>query len=257
MGAQGAGKVVMVMVADFPETADIETSSDDYASRFAGAVGEWFLQVQGEGTLRLLSDYPGARILDVGGGHGQIAALLARHGYDVTVQGSAEVCGARIAPLVQAGQVRFDVANILDLPYPDRAFDVVISYRLLPHVERWRAFVAELARVARHAVVVDYPEVRSANAVAPLLFPVKKQMEGNTRTYTTFRRAELVEAFGEHGLQYGDRFPEFFFPMVLHRRLQQPAISAALEGASRALGLTGFLGSPVILKMVRPRVAQE
>lgn len=235
----------------FPETADIETSSDDYATRFAGDVGAWFLQVQEQATLRMLAAYPGARVLDVGGGHGQIAGALARQGYDVTVTGSDPVCSARIQPLVDEGQVRFEVANVLDLPYPDRAFDVVISYRLLPHVEQWQVFLAELTRVAGQAVVVDYPEVRSANAIAPLLFPLKKQLEGNTRTYTTFRRRELLDAFAEHGFREEARYPEFFFPMVVHRKLEKPGLSAALENASRAVGLTGWLGSPVILKLVR------
>ncbi len=235
----------------FPETADIETSSDDYATRFAGDVGAWFLQVQEQATLRMLAAYPGARVLDVGGGHGQIAGALARQGYDVTVTGSDPVCSARIQPLVDEGQVRFEVANVLDLPYPDRAFDVVISYRLLPHVEQWQVFLAELTRVAGQAVVVDYPEVRSANAIAPLLFPLKKQLEGNTRTYTTFRRRELLDAFAEHGFREEARYPEFFFPMVVHRKLEKPGFSAALENASRTVGLTGWLGSPVILKLVR------
>lgn len=235
----------------FPETADIETSSDDYATRFAGDVGAWFLQVQEQATLRMLAAYPGARVLDVGGGHGQIAGALARQGYDVTVTGSDPVCSARIQPLVDEGQVRFEVANVLDLPYPDRAFDVAISYRLLPHVEQWQVFLAELTRVAGQAVVVDYPEVRSANAIAPLLFPLKKQLEGNTRTYTTFRRRELLDAFAEHGFREEARYPEFFFPMVVHRKLEKPGFSAALENASRTVGLTGWLGSPVILKLVR------
>lgn len=235
----------------FPETADIETSSDDYATRFAGAVGEWFLQVQENATLRLLAGMPGARVLDVGGGHGQITEPLVRAGYDVTVQGSDEVCKARIASLVDDGSVRFDVANILDLPYPDQSFDVVISYRLLPHVEQWHAFLSEISRVAKHAVIVDYPEVRSANAIAPLVFPLKKQLEGNTRTYTTFRLPELMEAFRAEGFVYKARYPEFFFPMVIHRKLSKPGISSALEGASRAVGLTRLLGSPVILKVVR------
>lgn len=235
----------------FPETADIETSSDDYATRFAGDVGAWFLQVQEQATLRMLAAYPGARVLDVGGGHGQIAGALARQGYDVTVTGSDPVCSARIQPLVDEGQVRFEVANVLDLPYPDRAFDVVISYRLLPHVEQWQVFLAELTRVAGQAVVVDYPEVRSANAIAPLLFPLKKQLEGNTRTYTTFRRRELLDAFAEHGFREEARYAEFFFPMVVHRKLEKPGLSAALENASRTVGLTGWLGSPVILKLVR------
>ena len=29
----------------FPETADIETASDDYAGRFADAVGAWMLKI--------------------------------------------------------------------------------------------------------------------------------------------------------------------------------------------------------------------
>ena len=37
----------------FPETADIETASEDYASRFAGEVGRYFLQVQADITLQL------------------------------------------------------------------------------------------------------------------------------------------------------------------------------------------------------------
>ena len=63
-------------MSHFPETADIETSSDGYAQRFAGAVGAWFLRVQEDATLRLLHAFPNARILDVGGGHGQLAPPL-------------------------------------------------------------------------------------------------------------------------------------------------------------------------------------
>ncbi|NEO49979.1 MAG: class I SAM-dependent methyltransferase, partial [Moorea sp. SIO4A3] len=62
----------MVSTGDFPETADIETSSEDYASRFAGEIGAWLLKVQEDATLKMLTPYPKATILDVGGGHGQL-----------------------------------------------------------------------------------------------------------------------------------------------------------------------------------------
>ena len=55
--------------ADFPETADIETSSEDYASRFAGGVGRYFLDEQTRITLELLGDVRGSSVLDVGGAH--------------------------------------------------------------------------------------------------------------------------------------------------------------------------------------------
>ena len=243
-------------MVDIVEAADIETASVSYASRFAGAVGAWFLEVQERATLELLAGCPRSRVLDVGGGHGQLTGALVRAGYDVTVQGSALECGARIEQWVRAGAVRFDVASLLDLPYADCAFDVVLCYRLLPHVARWRALVAELARVARHAVLVDYPERRSANAVTPLLFPLKKRLEGNTRPYRVFRRAELLAAFGAHGFEYAAHRPEFFVPMVVHRKLNAPGLSRAVEAASRALGLTRLFGSPVILKVERRRAGE-
>lgn len=235
----------------FPETADIETSSDDYARRFAGGVGEWFLRVQEQATLRMLATYPNATVLDVGGGHGQLTDGLLRNGFQVTVLGSSEECRARIRAYLEAGQVAFKVGNILDMPYPDRAFDVVVSYRLLPHVTRWEEFLAEMARVARKAVVLDYPEARSINYLAPRLFRLKKRLEANTRRFTCFREAELLGIFEALGFRSAHRFPEFFLPMVLHRALKQPALSAAAERFFRLTGLTGLFGSPVILKVVR------
>jgi 2-polyprenyl-3-methyl-5-hydroxy-6-metoxy-1,4-benzoquinol methylase len=240
----------MISVASYPETADIETSSDDYARRFAGRVGEWFLKVQEEATLGMLGEYPGARILDVGGGHGQMTGALVRRGFHTTVFASAESCRARISSYIDYGQVEFNMGNILALPYPDRAFDVVLSFRLLPHVNRWRDLIVELARVAGRAVILDYPEMRSINYIAPYLFRFKKKLEGNTRTYTCFNETDLLTAFRRHRFVCGDRFAEFSLPMVLHRKLNQPGLSARLEDGLRQIGLTNRIGSPVILKLI-------
>jgi ubiquinone/menaquinone biosynthesis C-methylase UbiE len=233
------------------ETADIETSSDQYASRFSGKIGAWFLQVQRDAVLKLLAPYPAATLLDVGGGHGQLTEALVQQQYRVTVVGSAEECQTRVKPFVEAGQCSFDVVDFLKMPYADKAFQVVISFRLLPHVTQWEAFIAELARVAEKAVILDYPEVNSVNYLAPHLFKYKKQLEGNTRTYATFTRAQLLHTFKPHGFIYDGHYPEFFVPMVIHRKLKSPGFSAVMEGAARALGLTQAFGSPVILKLVR------
>lgn len=236
------------------EAPDVETSSDDYARRFTGVVGAWFLHVQTEATLAMLKPYPQASILDVGGGHGQITQPLIDHGFDVTVFGSDPVCIKRIEPLVQVGLCRFEVGDLFNLPYADQSFDVVITYRLLAHVEQWQRLIAELSRVARHAVILDYPEIKSANyftVAAPRLFQWKKGLEGNTRTYLCYRRPVLERAFAQHGLVYGDHDKAFFMPMVVHRKLKSPGISQSIESVSRALGLTGQFGSPVILKMIR------
>ena len=233
----------------FPEMADVETSSDGYATRFSGPAGEWMLRVQQRIVLDFLLTAPGVDVLDVGGGHGQLAIPLCRKGHPVTVVGSAESCRRRIASVAATGQCRFVVGNVLALPFVERSFDTVISFRLLTHCTRWPELVAELCRTARRAVIVDYPTSQSANRIAPALFGAKKKIEGDTRTWRLFRHEEVAGEFARHGFSPRRRRAQFFLPMVLHRMLKSPRLSAALEGGCRGLGLTQRWGSPVIVEM--------
>ena len=233
------------------EAADVETSSEGYARRFAGPVGDYFLEVQARATLDLLAPWPCASVLDVGGGHAQVIAPLVEAGYVPTVFGSAEVCRERVGPWVERGQARFQAGDLLALPFPDRAFDVCLSYRLLPHVAHWQTLTAELCRVARRAVVVDYPTRRSLNVLGTLLYGLKREVERNTRPFTVFRDAQIEAAFGAHGFRVTGRRPQFFFPMALHRALRVAALSRALEGLALGLGLVRGFGSPVVLRAER------
>ncbi len=233
------------------EDADVETSSEGYARRFAGPVGRFFLDRQAEATLALLRPFPGASVLDVGGGHGQVTGPLVAAGHAVTVLGSDASCEARVREWTGTGRARFLASDLLAPPLPDRSHDVVLSYRLLPHVRRWPELVATLCRLARVAVVVDYPTRRSVNAAADLLFGLKKGVEGNTRPFTVFSDLEIEGAFAGHGFAPTGRRPQFFFPMALHRGLGSAGLARALEGTASALGLTRALGSPVILRLER------
>lgn len=231
------------------EDADVETSSEGYARRFSGPVGAWFLEVQTRATLDLLHPWRAATLLDVGGGHGQVTGPLVEAGHDVTVYGSADVCRERVREWVDRGRARFASGDLLKLPFPDGSFDVALSYRLLSHVTRWKALVGELARVARRAVVVDYPTSRSLNAFSGPFFGLKKGVEGNTRRFAVFREAELLRAFAEAGVRPTARRPQFFFPMALHRAVGVVGVARGLEKTAAALGLTRALGSPVILRL--------
>jgi hypothetical protein len=98
---------------------------------------------------------------------------------------------------------------------------------------------------------VDYPTRQSLNCLSFAFFGAKKRIEGNTRPYALFAHAEVEVEFARHGYRLEERKPEFFLPLVLHRVLRMPRLSAALEGVSRALRLTRYLGSPVLVKMAR------
>jgi 2-polyprenyl-3-methyl-5-hydroxy-6-metoxy-1,4-benzoquinol methylase len=214
-------------------------------------VGAWFLDVQARTTLELLAPWPKARVLDVGGGHGQLTQPLLDAGHDVTIHASDPSCRERVRAHVDAGRVRFQSGDLLHAPFADRAFDVVLSFRLLPHVGAWPALVAELCRLANHAVIVDYPTKRSVNAMAGPLFEAKKNVEGDTRPFAVFRDAEIADAFVANGLAVTARRPQFLWPMALHRAHGVGRLARALEAVPRVTGLTQALGSPVILRAER------
>lgn len=237
------------------ENADIESSSDGYARRFRGAVGHWFLSVQTRITLNALSGLPeGAKVLDVGGGHAQVAPPLIAAGYQVTVAGSEESCGNRLQPWIASGRCTFDVADLLHLPYPDAAFDAVICYRLLAHSVNWTRLIAELCRVAADRVIIDYPARRSVNIVSDRFFDMKHSVEaGSTRRFALYRRQEIGQAFWAAGFRVATERPQFLLPMALYRLAGSALFARMAEWPGHRLGLTRLLGSPVIVRADRRR----
>jgi SAM-dependent methyltransferase len=101
--------------------------------------------------LRAVEARPGERWLDVATGTGEIAVAAAQSGADVT--------GIDIAPrLIETARARasaggvdvaLDVGDAERLPYPDAAFDVVVSAFGVMFTPDQRTAAAELARVTR------------------------------------------------------------------------------------------------------------
>ncbi|NEO67626.1 MAG: class I SAM-dependent methyltransferase, partial [Moorea sp. SIO4G2] len=104
---------------------------------------------------------------------------------------------------------------------------------------------------AKQAVILDYPTVRSVNAIAPYLFKFKKGLEGNTREFICYKEHELLEFLKSIGLSKAERYPQFFVPMVLHRAFKSPLLSSLMEKLFKLSGLTYVFGSPVILKVIK------
>lgn len=234
----------------FIETADIETASDDYATRFSGAVGEYFLSVQYNITRSFLGQDLHISILDIGGGHAQLAVPLAQDGFRVTVTGSDESCRQRLDRELPGGSYAFEVCDMLALPYDNDSFDHVIAFRLLPHVERWQQVIGEMCRVARKSVIFDYPDSRSSNILYDSLFSMKKKYEKNTRTFTLFNRSQISQEIVKYGFSQPEFRPQFFLPMVVHRKLNSVGMSKVSEAFFRALLLTRWFGSPIIAQCV-------
>jgi SAM-dependent methyltransferase len=233
------------------ETPDIETASDAYARRFAGAAGRYLLAEQEAAIRAVLADWNGGSVLDVGGGHAQLTPLLRTLARDVVVLGSDACSLQRVHR--DFPECATATGDLLAIPFESRSFDVVVAVRLLPHVRNWPRLLCELCRVARRAVVVDYPRTTGFNRLTPLLFPLKKRLEGNTRHYRNFRDAELDELLSVCGFEPRERRAQFLLPMVVHRSANGFAPLRGLERAAQVLGLTQALGSPVVLRADRRR----
>lgn len=244
-------KRIASIAGEGPHAADVETSSAAYASRFAGASGRYLLGVQSRCIAEALADLPPGRALDVGGGHGQLVDVLRGLGWQVTVHGTHELCERNLRELHGQRDCAFVRGDLFNLPAPDRSFELVIAVRLVSHVEQWPKLLAEMCRVASRSVVIDYPTRGGTNARSGRFFGLKKAVEGNTRNYLSFSHEELRRVFAAHGFKVVRSVKQFVLPMVAHRIGRGAAPLRWIESASRALGLTAWRGSPVILRVDR------
>ena len=199
---------------------DVVTASEDYASRFYGEVGAWFLSVQEGAVVDFISSDREVSILDVGGGHLQLAGPLCERGYTLTVRGSAASCRERMDANPVTQHCGFIESSPITLPVEDRSYHTVLSFRLFAHYEEWRELVRELCRVADREIIVDLPSTSAFNLFGPLLFKLKKRIEKNTRHWESFKVSEVLEEFQAHGFRVEAQFKEFFLPMVFYRLLR-------------------------------------
>ncbi len=234
------------------EDADVETASLGYARRFDSPVGRWMLQRQLTASLDLLRDKGPSSILDVGGGHGQMAHDLVKRGHRLTVLASSpQAVAATLRPLVASGEVRLLVGSLREPPVEPRSFDIVLCYRLLAHAYDLPGLIRGLTRPAERTVLVDYASARSFNAAADLLFSAKKQIEKNTRPFRVLPMDEVDHLFSESGCRPAGRHAQFFWPMALHRAMGSALLSRIIEGPFAVVGFRALFGSPVIARFDR------
>jgi ubiquinone/menaquinone biosynthesis C-methylase UbiE len=193
-------------------------------------------------------------VLEVGGGHAQLTGPLLAAGHRVVVQGSRVVCHRRLDR--HAGRIGRVASDLWRLPFDDRCFDLVLGIRLLAHVEAWRELLAEMARVSRRLVMVDFPVQGALHRLAPALFGAKRHLEGNTRPYFDYSLREIEDAFCSLGLRRAGMARQYALPMALHRFARSPALSRSLEACAAVVGFTERVGSPILLLAERNRAEE-
>jgi SAM-dependent methyltransferase len=109
-----------------------------------------------EGLVEACSGFftPGARILDVGAGTGNVSCEAARRFGDSSIvgvdidEGGLELARHKAAQY-SLGNVEFESGNALHLPYADNAFDAVLASQVVGGRAEQRKMLSEMLRVVR------------------------------------------------------------------------------------------------------------
>jgi hypothetical protein len=139
------------------------------------------------------------------------------------------------------------VADAHQLPIGDRAVDAAVSLRVLMHAIDWRRCLAELCRVSRWRVVVDFPALGSAAALESATRHVLTALGRKTEAYRVMAERQVAREFLRHGFRVVGVSRQFVLPIALHKTVGRLAVTRGLERTLAAAGLLRLLGSPVTM----------
>jgi SAM-dependent methyltransferase len=224
------------------------------ALRFGGPIGRFLAEHQADILSRALTPLAGRRVLDVGTGTGRAAIGLAlERAVVVGLDASREMLRVARARAVDAGvALPAGAADAHHLPLADRSVDAAVSLRVLMHAVDWRQCVAELCRVSRWRVVVDFPSRSSAAALESAGRKAARALGRRVEDYRVLRTADVELAFRTHGFAIVSTDRQFVLPIALHKAIGRLSVTRSVEAVLRAAGLLRIFGSPVT--MVAERV---
>lgn len=163
----------------------------------------------------------GSVVLDAGCGSGSLLFKLARFDCMVhAIEQSKEYAGMlynriRSAGISNIAHVKY--GSVVSIPYPDSAFDAVVSGEVLEHVRDDTGAIMEFYRILRPGgvCVISVP-------ASPAQWDITDEWAGHLRRYT---REGLVNLFEKKGFIIEDvRFWGFPFVRLYHRFLYLPHI---------------------------------
>ena len=229
------------------------------ALRFGGPIGQLLLESQERLLGEALAPLPGRRILDVGTGTGRAAIGLASAGASVAgVDASLEMTRVARRRAAAAGlAIDFGLADAHALPFADRSADAAVCLRVIMHAVDWRQCVAELCRVARWRVVVDFPSARSLAALESGGRRIARAMGRQTEAYRVIAERDVANEFATHRFVVVLVRRQFVLPIVVHKKFGRRRFTERVEGALAGLGLLRLLGSPVTMVAERRRDSES
>jgi ubiquinone/menaquinone biosynthesis C-methylase UbiE len=227
--------------------ANREVAEGFDALRFSGPIGRLLLETQEQLLRDAFAPLPGRRLVDVGTGTGRAALGLASAGASVVgLDASGEMLAVAARRAGAAGvHLQLGRADGHHLPLADRSVDGAVCLRVLMHAIDWRACVAELCRVSRWRVVLDFPARSSAAALESGWRRVRRRLGHPVEAYRVIAETDVRRALADQGFRVVEVRRQFVLPIAFHKAIGRPGVTRTVEGACASIGLLRLFGSPV------------
>ncbi|HEX2445746.1 MAG TPA: class I SAM-dependent methyltransferase [Vicinamibacterales bacterium] len=226
--------------------ADPRTAEQFDAARFGGPIGALVADAQERFLVSALAPLEGLAVLDVGTGTGRAAVLLAGSGARVTgVDASAEMLAVATRRAGSSPSIAFARGDAHALAFSNCSFDAAVCLRVIMHTPGWRRVVAELCRVSRRQVVLDYPALASAAALQAVTRRAAALAGRRVEAYRVFSDRAIREVLASHGFRIVRVERQFVLPIALHKAIGSRSFTTRVERSLAAVGLLGLFGSPV------------
>lgn len=222
--------------------------------KFGGSFGRYLHDHEVETFLSLM-DGVHERVLDVGAGTGKLSIPLGMQSRKIfSVDPSFEMLRvARRKAELKRVTIRPVIGDALHLCFRDAVLDCVVSSRVLMHLPDCRQGLAEVCRVAKHMVIVDFPSVASVGGVESVFRRCRRFFGADTKRYKVFRVRTILRELERNNFRVVEVQKQFCLPLAFHRWLDRVRASKRIEELCKMLGLIRILGSPVVVKAVRER----
>lgn len=142
-----------------PESSDVtrvrawyNLVADSFLRRYEGDKA-WYLARCEEDLIHALLPLSGGRVLDLGTGGGRLVPRLSQVAREVV---AADLSEALLARAPRLGNVRYTQMNALQLGFPARTFDIVISLGLCEYLADLTDFLNEAGRVLKRGGTIAF-----------------------------------------------------------------------------------------------------
>ena len=138
--------------------------------RFGGSFGHYLELTEVVTLLSAIAPCSGS-VLDVGAGTGKSSLPLLKQDHEVvSLDASLEMLGVAKNKALNTGlALRPVICDVHDLCFGDKTFECVVCSRVLMHLRNRDKAIDELCRVAKTAIILDFPPLLSFAGADSLL----------------------------------------------------------------------------------------